>query len=97
LRYGDDFAGRTQAIAYGEELRLGDVKIKFIPPAMCWVRRKSRCPAKTPHRRLRRLQGRARPHCAPFEAVPCDVFITEATFGLPVFRHSHAADESKSF
>jgi putative mRNA 3-end processing factor len=25
--------------------------------------------------------------------VPCDVFITEATFGLPVFRHGHAADE----
>ncbi len=27
------------------------------------------------------------PTCAPFEVVPCDVFITEATFGLPVFRH----------
>ena len=29
----------------------------------------------------------ADPTCAPFEPVPCDVFITEATFGLPVFRH----------
>ena len=29
----------------------------------------------------------ADPTCAPFELVPCDVFITEATFGLPVFRH----------
>jgi putative mRNA 3-end processing factor len=27
------------------------------------------------------------PTCAPFESQPCDVFITEATFGLPVFRH----------
>jgi putative mRNA 3-end processing factor len=27
------------------------------------------------------------PTCAPFEPVPCDLFITEATFGLPVFRH----------
>ncbi|HAU74071.1 MAG TPA: DNA ligase-associated DEXH box helicase, partial [Agrobacterium sp.] len=27
------------------------------------------------------------PTCAPFESVPCDVFITEATFGLPVFHH----------
>ena len=26
------------------------------------------------------------PSCAPFEVVPCDVFITEATFGLPVYR-----------
>jgi putative mRNA 3-end processing factor len=27
------------------------------------------------------------PTCVPFELVPCDVFITEATFALPVFRH----------
>ena len=31
LRYGDNFAGSTQAIAYGEELKLGDVRIKFHP------------------------------------------------------------------
>ena len=33
------------------------------------------------------------PTCTPFEAVACDVFITEATFGLPVFRHGDAATE----
>ncbi len=27
------------------------------------------------------------PTCAAFEPVPCDAFVTEATFGLPVFRH----------
>ncbi|TVR12027.1 MAG: DNA ligase-associated DEXH box helicase, partial [Salinarimonadaceae bacterium] len=32
---------------------------------------------------------------APFECVPCDVFITEATFGLPVFRHPDARAEVK--
>ena len=26
------------------------------------------------------------PTCLPFEVVPCDVFITESTFGLPVYR-----------
>lgn len=26
------------------------------------------------------------PTCAPFEVVPCDTFITEATFALPIFR-----------
>lgn len=26
------------------------------------------------------------PTCAPFEVVPCDTFITEATFGLPIYR-----------
>ena len=28
----------------------------------------------------------ADPTCASFEPVPCDVFITESTFGLPVYR-----------
>lgn len=27
------------------------------------------------------------PTCAPFEVTPCDLFVTEATFGLPVFKH----------
>ena len=27
------------------------------------------------------------PTCAPFAVTPCDLFITEATFGLPVFKH----------
>src|SRR5262249_58797120 len=27
------------------------------------------------------------PTCPSFEPVECDVFITEATFGLPVFTH----------
>ena len=27
------------------------------------------------------------PTCPAFEVTPCDVFVTEATFGLPVFRH----------
>jgi putative mRNA 3-end processing factor len=36
---------------------------------------------------------RADPTCAPFEVTPCDIFITEATFGLPVFTHPPIADE----
>ena len=36
---------------------------------------------------------RTDPTCAPFEVVPCDVFITEATFGLPVFTHPPISDE----
>jgi putative mRNA 3-end processing factor len=36
---------------------------------------------------------RADPTCPPFQPVPCDVFITEATFGLPVFRHPPVEDE----
>ena len=33
------------------------------------------------------------PTCAPFKVAPCDIFITEATFGLPVFTHPPIADE----
>jgi putative mRNA 3-end processing factor len=33
------------------------------------------------------------PTCPAFEPVPCDVFISEATFGLPVFRHPDDREE----
>ncbi len=33
------------------------------------------------------------PTCPLFEVTPCDIFITEATFGLPVFTHPPIADE----
>jgi putative mRNA 3-end processing factor len=36
----------------------------------------------------------ADPAAEPFELVPCDVFVTEATFGLPVFRHEPAHKEA---
>jgi putative mRNA 3-end processing factor len=36
---------------------------------------------------------RADPTCPPFEVIPCDVFVTEATFGLPVFCHPPVTKE----
>jgi putative mRNA 3-end processing factor len=96
LRYGDNFARTTQAVAYGEELQLGDIKIKFHPAghvlgsAQVAVSCKDTCiVASGDYKNL------PDPTCAAFEVVPCDVFITEATFGLPVFRHGDAADEIK--
>lgn len=35
------------------------------------------------------------PTCLPFEVVPCDVFITESTFGLPVYRWPSAAEVAR--
>jgi len=96
LRYGDNFAGRTQAIAYGEKLKLGDVMIQFHPAghvlgsAQIAVASEGTCIVASGD-----YKDAPDPTCAPFEAVPCDVFITEATFGLPVFRHGDAADEIK--
>ncbi|PNU01698.1 ligase-associated DNA damage response exonuclease [Novosphingobium guangzhouense] len=39
------------------------------------------------------FKRRADPTCPPFEVTPCDVLITEATFGLPVFRHPPVEQE----
>ena len=36
---------------------------------------------------------RADPTCPPFEVTKCDIFITEATFGLPLFTHPPIAEE----
>ena len=36
---------------------------------------------------------RSDPTCTAFEPQPCDLFVTEATFGLPVFRHPPDRDE----
>ena len=35
------------------------------------------------------------PTCAAFEVVPCDVFITECTFGLPIYRWPPASDVAR--
>jgi putative mRNA 3-end processing factor len=96
LRYGDNFARSTQVIAYGEELKLGDVRIKFYPAghvlgsAQVAVSCQDTCIVASGD-----YKDAPDPTCAPFEVVPCDVFITEATFGLPVFRHGPADDEIK--
>jgi putative mRNA 3-end processing factor len=87
LRYGEGFAGATQA-AGCDPVRIGDVTVRSTPPGMCLVRPRSRSGAAASASWLGRLQAPGPiPTCAPFEPVPCDVFITEATFGLPVFRH----------
>ncbi|WP_202109659.1 ligase-associated DNA damage response exonuclease [Bordetella sp. 02P26C-1] len=35
------------------------------------------------------------PTCSPFEVVPCDTFITEATFGLPIYRWPSTRDVAR--
>jgi len=96
LRYGDNFTRSTQAVRYGEEIALGDVRIKFHPAghvlgsAQIAVTCKDTCIVASGD-----YKDAIDPTCTPFEVVPCDVFITEATFGLPVFRHGDAADEVK--
>ena len=93
-RYGPNFAKETQEARYGEALKIGDASVGFHPAghvlgsAQIAVEANGmRVVASGDYKR------RTDPTCAPFELVRCDVFITEATFGLPVFRHPDAAGE----
>jgi putative mRNA 3-end processing factor len=93
-RYGDDFAGQTQAVVLGETLIERGVKVTFHPAghvlgsAQIAVEKDGlRIVASGDYKR------RADPTCLPFVPVPCDIFITEATFALPVFRHPPAEQE----
>jgi len=95
-RYGAAFAGSTQALSYGERLKIGDVTFSLhsaghvLGSAQAAVEcGGTRVVASGDYKR------QSDPTCAPFEIVPCDVFISEATFALPVFTHPRAEDEVK--
>lgn len=87
-RYGAGFAGQTQPLTHGEEITVNGVTVRLAPAGHVL----GSAQAVLEHKGLRIVASgdykrRADPTCAPFEPVPCDVFITEATFGLPVFCH----------
>jgi putative mRNA 3-end processing factor len=88
LRYGENFAGSTQAIRYGESVNLDGVKVTFHPAGH--VLGSAQIAVEAGDLRVVAsgdYKNVPDPTCAPFELVLCDVFITEATFALPVFRH----------
>ena len=94
LRYGDNFAGKTQAVSYGGRIDIGGVKVSFHPAGHVL----GSAQVRVEKNGLRMVasgdyKDAPDPTCAPFELVPCDVFITEATFGLPVFCHPDASAE----
>jgi putative mRNA 3-end processing factor len=93
-RYGPDFAGRAEPLAYGEVVNRNGVEMSLVPAghilgsAQAVLRWKGMTIVVSGDYKRRRD-----PTCPPFEPVPCDVFVTEATFGLPVFRHPPDIDE----
>jgi putative mRNA 3-end processing factor len=88
-RLGEGRAGETQqALPAGEVITLGEVRVWLQPAghvlgsmqvAMEYCG--SRVVVSGDYKR------RPDPTCDPFVPIPCDVFVTEATFALPVFRH----------
>ena len=93
-RYGEDFTGRRQAVAYGETASHNGVEVKLVPAGHVL----GSAQAVVTYQGLTMVvsgdyKRRRDPTCAPFEPVPCHVFISEATFGLPVFTHPPDGEE----
>jgi putative mRNA 3-end processing factor len=92
VRYGEESAGRFEA-ANGP-LDVNGVSVRLVPAGhilgsaqivLEW--QKVRVVVSGDYKR------QPDPTCIPFELVPCDLFVTEATFALPVFKHEPAAKE----
>ncbi len=94
VRYGVNCAGQFQIARYGSSETIEGVGVRFVPAGhilgsaqivLEWAG--SRIVVSGDYKRA------DDPTCAPFELVPCDVFVTEATFALPVFRHGPVTGE----
>ena len=93
-RLGPDAAGSYQESRYGEVNAIGDVSVTLVPAGH--ILGSAQVVIEYGGRRAivsGDYKRRPDPTAAPFELVPCDLFITEATFGLPVFRHESDARE----
>lgn len=84
---------RLQPLRYGESLTLGDTRVALFPAGHVL----GSAQVRIEHRgevwvASGDYKVQADPTCAPFEPVRCHTFITESTFGLPVYRWPQAAD-----
>ncbi len=93
-RYGEASVEVSQIARYGETVTVGDVRITLHPAghilgsAQIHLEYGGCCAVISGD-----YKRRSDPTCAGFEVVPCDFFVTEATFGLPVFRHPPTSGE----
>jgi putative mRNA 3-end processing factor len=94
VRMGAACAGNFQALQYHEPINLGGVTVRLVPSGHIL----GSAQVVIEHAGQRAVisgdyKRRCDPTAVPFELVPCDLFVTEATFGLPVFRHEPDAGE----
>jgi putative mRNA 3-end processing factor len=87
-RLGEAAGGTLQALGCGHALALGGVALTLIPAGHVL----GSAQVVLEHQGCRVVvsgdyKRRPDPTCAAFELARCDLFVTEATFGLPVFRH----------
>ena len=94
-RLGEDGAGQIQQpLAWGEAVDVGGVRVRLQPAGhvlgsaqVTMEFQGARAVVSGDYKRT------ADPTCAGFIPIPCDVFVTEATFALPVFRHPSPGEE----
>jgi putative mRNA 3-end processing factor len=93
-RYGEEFAGLQQPLKYSEHVKIKGVDVTLAPAghvlgsAQAVVSQGGmKIVASGDYKRRRD------PTCSAFEPINCDVFISEATFALPVFRHPDDREE----
>ena len=88
LRLGDGLSSTRQEAVLGETVAIDGVDVTFHPAghvlgsAQVAVAKDGMCIVASGD-----YKRRPDPTCRAFEPIRCDVFITEATFALPVFRH----------
>ena len=93
-RMGDGFAQTHETVRYGQVIARDGVTVRFLPAghvlgsaqiALEWQGLTMVVSGDYKRRRD--------PTCATFEPVKCDVFVSEATFGLPVYCFPPDTDE----
>jgi putative mRNA 3-end processing factor len=84
LRLGSD--ARIETLSYGEPTTINGVRVSFHPAGHIL----GSAQVRIEHGEVWVVSGDYKtdpdPTCAPFETVRGDTFITEATFGLPIYR-----------
>ena len=93
LRYGEDFAETRQIASFGETIRIGEVEVSFHPAGHVLGSAQIRVAWKGFVIVASGDYKRREDPAEAFEPVPANVFITEATFALPVFRHPDTGAE----
>jgi putative mRNA 3-end processing factor len=94
IRLGDGAGKATQALKYNEAVRLGEVDVRLVPAGHILGSAQIVLDYKGQRAVISGDYKRQTDStCQAFEAVKCDLFITEATFGLPVFKFDPPGNE----
>ncbi|MAW79475.1 MAG: DNA ligase-associated DEXH box helicase [Parvularcula sp.] len=93
-RYGEEFTASPQSVHYHDPVTINGVTVTLVPAGH--VLGSAQAVIEQGGTRIvvsGDYKRRRDPTCAPFEVVSCDVFISEATFALPVFCHPDTGEE----